>query len=163
VQRLHCSQLTHRRFFEDFALTRRPVIITGLQVTSEAWSLDLIEREAGALCVDVKAVAPDSCEWAGLELDRTTTVSQFIRSIKSGADDASSGKERGYLFDWSLPQVSARQLVVSSPRLPAHSLAFPALPCACVTAHHPPILRPRSAAEASRRLHVQGKVPALHL
>ncbi len=108
VQRLHCSQLTYRRFFEEFSMMRRPVIITGLQVTREPWSLDVIERHAAALTVDVKTIRTGSCEWAGLEVDRTTNVGEFIRSMRSASDAAGSCNERGYLFDWSLPQVCMR-------------------------------------------------------
>jgi hypothetical protein len=107
VQRLHCSQLTCRRFFQEFSMMRRPVIITGLQVTREPWSLDVIEREAAALRIDIKTVRADSCEWAGLEVDRSTTVAEFIRGIRSCSDDDVPCKQQGYLFDWSLPQVCA--------------------------------------------------------
>jgi hypothetical protein len=161
VQRLHCSQLTTRRFFEEFALTRRPVVITGLQVTRDAWTLDLIEREAGALCVDVKAVAAVSSEWAGLELQRSTTVAQFIHSMRSGGD-SSACNERGYLFDWSLPQVSAPPLPLPLLFLRSAQPPFAALPCPRVAAHHPSLLCARSAAEAARRLHVQGPSIPLH-
>jgi hypothetical protein len=105
VQRLHCSQLTSRQFFQEFSMMRRPVIITGLQITREPWSLDVIEREAAALRVDIKTVRADSCEWAGLELDRSTTVAEFIRGIRSCSDDDVRCNQAGYLFDWSLPQV----------------------------------------------------------
>ena len=105
MPRLHCSQLSTRRFFEEFAMMRRPVVITGLQVTSEAWALDVVERVAANTRVDVKSVRRESCEWAGLEVERSTTVAEFIRSLRSSGDDAAGCSERGYLFDWSLPQV----------------------------------------------------------
>jgi len=105
VQRLHCSQLTCSRFFQEFACAQRPVIITGLQVTREAWTLDVIEQAAAQVSVEVKSMRRGSCEWAGLEVERQTTVAEFIRSVRRCGDDASGCAERGYLFDWSLPQV----------------------------------------------------------
>jgi hypothetical protein len=86
-------------------MKQRPLIITGLQVTREQWTLDMIEREAALSRVDVKSVKRDSCEWASLEIERTTTVSEFIRSVRSVSDTSTGCPERGYLFDWSLPQV----------------------------------------------------------
>jgi hypothetical protein len=105
VQRLHCSELTCLQFFEEFSMKRRPVIITGLHVTCQPWSADVIERAAGALQVELKTVRADSCEWAGLEVHRTTSVSEFIRSLGSGGDNVGSCTEQGYLFDWPLAQV----------------------------------------------------------
>ena len=152
VPRLHCSQLSTRRFFEEFAMMQRPVIITGLQVTSEAWSLDVVERAAANMRVDVKWVRRDSCEWAGLEVERSTTVAEFISGLRSSGDDAARCSERGYLFDWSLPQVRAhtrprsRCCATSCSATNKHFFKqfcnFAVLPRPCVPAHYSPILRP---------------------
>jgi hypothetical protein len=152
LQRVHCSQLSTRRFFEDFALQQRPVIITGLQVTRQAWTLDVIARCAAHARVDVKCVRRGSCEWAGLEVHSSTTVAEFIRNLESAGDDASGRTEQGYLFDWSLPQVRALWLCAFRA---AALTRFTVLPRPRFGAHHPAVLRPRSAAEAARWLHVQ--------
>ena len=157
VQRVSCSHLTCNQFFQEFAMAQRPVIITGLQVTREAWTLDVIEQAAAQASVEVKTVRAGSCEWAGLEVERATTVAQFVRSVKRCGDDQSGCGERGYLFDWSLPQVGRARAraplrCCSSPdqALPTTvPTRFAALPCPRIPAHHSSILRPRPSAKAA--------------
>ena len=56
----------------------------------------LCRKIAGDKTVTLKRPVGDSAEWARLENGRRTTIKDFIDSIESG-------KDKEYLFDWSLP------------------------------------------------------------
>lgn len=55
IQRVHQHNLSLQRFVEEFAIPRMPVIITGLNMSSEPWTLEHIKKKVrwlGYICDD---------------------------------------------------------------------------------------------------------------
>jgi len=105
------NNLSWKRYVEEYAMTKTPVIITGEQVDAmlhKEWTLDRV----GEVCGDKEVAlsksgrdlteedheeAEDGAQWADLFEVAETTVSEFISALKT--------RTLGplYLFDWSLP------------------------------------------------------------
>ncbi|XP_076454119.1 uncharacterized protein LOC143289129 [Babylonia areolata] len=97
VDRVSCRDLSFADFFHQYAVRRRPVIITDMvfSMTTVPWDLQHIRDVAGEVEARVKRSVAGSVEWAGLEDSGLLTVSQFLDRLQEGCRD--------YLFDWSLP------------------------------------------------------------
>ena len=100
------SGLSAERFFKEYALRRRPVVMALPPGTGPAqpWSLVSIREHLGEQQVELKHRVRGSCEWAGLERAGGGRVGEFIASLDAVAVGTGIGAEAPYLFDWSLPQ-----------------------------------------------------------
>ncbi|XP_052263433.1 lysine-specific demethylase 8-like isoform X2 [Dreissena polymorpha] len=99
VDRVSCCKLSYVDFFHKYAVTSTPVIITGLSVTREPWTLEHIAQVAGNCKVTLKTPVKESVKWARLEDSETMIVREFIDRIHDKKEDA----KPLYIFDWSLP------------------------------------------------------------
>lgn len=97
VDVVEASKLTVKEFQDQYSSKRKPVVLTGLNLTEDEWTLNHIKAVAGKKTVTLKTARQDSTEWARLEPVESASISAFVDKIK--AKEA----EGRYLFDWSLP------------------------------------------------------------
>lgn len=105
------KNLTWKRYVQEYAMTKTPVIITGDQVDAmlhKEWTFERVGEVCGDKEVSLSKLgrdltdedrdeAEDEAQWADLFQVVDTTVSAFLDALKS----RSLGQL--YLFDWSLP------------------------------------------------------------
>ncbi|XP_059151940.1 uncharacterized protein LOC131938068 [Physella acuta] len=96
VERISSADLSVEEIVNNFIMRKKPVIITGLEMTKSSWNLDFVKSVAGTHKVKVKCAVSDSVEWARLEESSLTTVGEFISKVEKNETNE-------YLFDWSLP------------------------------------------------------------
>ena len=100
VPRVDGSSLTPAAFAAEYAVRRRPVVLTGLMegMLASPWDLQHVAAAAGDCRVVPRRMAPGSHEWAALEPGRATGVAEWCRAAARGGAPAGE-----YLFDVSLP------------------------------------------------------------
>mmetsp|Transcript_29290 Transcript_29290/g.54837 ORF Transcript_29290/g.54837 Transcript_29290/m.54837 type:complete len:366 (-) Transcript_29290:112-1209(-) len=98
IDRVSLDQLSYSDFISKYAKPRKPVIIQGLKLTKEEWSLDFIKRKCGSKEVNLHKRETDSVEWGSLHAVETMTVKEFIDTHTTNQTRRSY-----YLHDWSLP------------------------------------------------------------
>lgn len=101
VERVDASNLSQAQFMAYYASTQKPVVITGLKVTKEPWTLEHIAAHAGDVYFTSRRLVKGSSEWAQLEPGQRWTVSDYIQAIIDGSKEFNELSD--YLFDWGLP------------------------------------------------------------
>merc|ERR1711912_179990 len=66
IQRIHQDDLSLERFLEDFAIPRVPVIITGLNMSTEMWTLEHIKKKCGSQMAMLNKRDPNATSWGKL-------------------------------------------------------------------------------------------------
>ncbi|XP_052791172.1 uncharacterized protein LOC128225165 [Mya arenaria] len=99
VERVPASGLSYSDFLHKYAQTSTPVIVTGLQITSQPWTLDHVSKVAGECDAPVKKPVKESVKFAHLEDCGTMKVKDIIDSLHGDLPH----DQQVYLFDWSLP------------------------------------------------------------
>jgi len=106
VPRVHARDLTFKRFFEEFAMLRRPVIIEGLDFGLEpesAW--DEIRELCGEVLLDKLQRTSDCCDWSSLEYFTSgMTLGEWMDEVRAGRSH-----DGRVLFDFSLMDADARE------------------------------------------------------
>ena len=59
IDRRHASTLSVRQFIEDYAMKKKPVIIQGLDILEEEWTLDHIKEKCGGRVAEVMRMDVD--------------------------------------------------------------------------------------------------------
>ena len=85
--------------FERYEINQVPVIIKGLNLTREPWTLEHVARRCGHHVVALKTRSRRSARsWGRLEAAEEIELGEFIATHRSNAT-----RQRYYLHDWSLP------------------------------------------------------------
>ena len=98
VQRVHWHDLGHKRFRDEFAVPRKPVIIKGMESIAEPyWSAAHLRKVCGALPAPLRQHDTSSTSWGGLaEMGSQRSFADHLDHLESG----SAGNE--FVFDWPL-------------------------------------------------------------
>lgn len=100
IQRVDGRKFSYEKFWNEYAMTQTPVIISnyGNKMFSVNWTLDFIADHCGDEKVLLKHFDTNAKTWGNLFPDRKPTiVREFIEQVKEG----SAGNS--YLFDWGIP------------------------------------------------------------
>lgn len=103
------DELSVHDFYERYAAPGRPVIITGLTVTTTPWTLSHVADMTRECRAQLRRRHPGSAEWGAMEDGPHESVGAFVDGLQA------TPLEERYLFDWSLPlhcPALARELVV---------------------------------------------------
>ena len=115
VDRRSGATLSFREFYEEYAVKRRPVIITDYfprmfspasspptpasSSTSSTWNMDYFRKHCGHVKAEINRRLAGVRSWAGLTMTGPTMpLRDYIDQVKAGTVDPSL-----YLFDLSLP------------------------------------------------------------
>jgi len=97
VDRRDASELSVREFFEKYAFKARPVIITGLKMSEQPWTLDYFAKTCNTT-VELKRKNDASEEWGMLESAELLPLADFIGTFRTN-----ESRKHMYLHDWPLP------------------------------------------------------------
>eukprot|EP00949_MAST-11_sp_MAST-11-sp1_P003522 g3522.t1 len=109
IERRHWRTLSMSEFFHEYAVPKRPVIITGLQMTKVPWTLEHVREVCGHYRAEMKRRAKNTTNWGGLVEAETIELADFIDTFATNAT-----RQSYYLHDWSLPS-SCPEIMGSPP------------------------------------------------
>lgn len=91
-------KLSYKDFFANYACKQRPVLLKGVQIAPEPWTLPYLRARVGMKRVTLKRHSPFSTNWARLDpvANPGCTMAKYIDRVMAGSC-------ADYLHDWSLP------------------------------------------------------------
>eukprot|EP00742_Colponemidia_sp_Colp-10_P010022 GILJ01010974.1.p1 GENE.GILJ01010974.1~~GILJ01010974.1.p1 ORF type:complete len:561 (+),score=66.54 GILJ01010974.1:486-2168(+) len=94
------SDLSLSEFYHEYAMKRKPVVITDIvsSMFEERWDLGFLASTIGHKTAMLKRTIGDSLSWAGLEDAQSMKIHEFIAHLQH-----KTLPEPLYLFDWLLP------------------------------------------------------------
>lgn len=100
IDKVAGSNLTLVDFIERYAKPRKPVIISGLNLTrNDNWNLDFFRKRCGDRYANLQRRDRSKHTWGSLVDAEALNISEFIGSFRTNAT------RRGYyLHDWGLPR-----------------------------------------------------------
>jgi len=97
VDRRDASELSMSEFIERYATKGEPVIITGMTLTKQPWTLDFLSKACDAR-VMLKRKNTDRRTWGRLEKAGELSLAEFIATFTTNET-----RKSWYLHDWPLP------------------------------------------------------------
>ena len=83
IDRVHWKKLSMRLFMKKYAGASRPVVITGLSISKQPWTLEHIKKKCGNRSALLRKRMANSTQWGGLEDAETLTISDFIDTFRT--------------------------------------------------------------------------------
>ncbi|KAJ9440070.1 F-box protein [Diplonema papillatum] len=104
VDRVDESELPFSKFYSQYALNEKPVVITNLKSFTKEWSIDHIKKVCGQSKVTPLVTSLTEGGWASSQPLNETTLGAFLDSYKT------LPQPRPYLHDVSIPRMCPKLL-----------------------------------------------------